>query len=467
MGKVAIVGSGIAALACAVSLKEKGVDFTVFEKDRVPGGKIVTDRLQGFTVEGGPDSFLPEKHWTVELVKKVGLESELLPTNDQNKGTYIFSQGRLHRLPEGVMLMVPTMIMPLVRSRLISLPGKLRMGMELFIPKKSTESDESLAQFVTRRLGRECLEKIAEPLVAGIHTSNPDNMSVKATFPRFLAMEQKSGSLIRGMVSALKNAPHMAVASANGQMTYFMSLREGMQQLVDRCVSFIGKDTIRTSTEVREVRKDKQGFDLLVGSESVNAQFVVLSSPSYISADLLRGESHVLSERLSSITWSSTATISLAFKKADIQSSLQGFGFLVPRVEGRKINAATWSSIKWSFRAPSDSILIRCFVGGGHHEELVSYEDRELIKTILEELRTIAGISAYPHLSRVYRWEKSMPRYTVGHLDRVTAIDAALAPYPGLHLIGSSYRGIGIGDCVRSGFDAANNISESVLSHRL
>jgi oxygen-dependent protoporphyrinogen oxidase len=217
--KVAIVGGGISAFACAVVLKEKGIDFTLFEKESRPGGKLMTERLGDVVVEAGPDSFLPEKYWTVELIDKVGLRPSLLPSNDQFKGTYIYSQGRLHPLPEGVMLMVPTMFTPLLRSSLISFPGKLRMGLELFVRPRGDETDESLAQFVTRRLGRECLEKIAEPLVAGIHTSNPDNMSVQATFPRFIQMEQNHGSLIRGMVKAMKRT---TVSPSSGQkMTYF------------------------------------------------------------------------------------------------------------------------------------------------------------------------------------------------------------------------------------------------------
>jgi protoporphyrinogen/coproporphyrinogen III oxidase len=459
MKRVAIVGSGVAALACAVTLKEKGIGFTVFEKDPMPGGKLVTDKIGDFTVEGGPDSFLPEKRATVDLIKKVGLEDALLQTNDEHKGTYIFSKGRLHRLPEGVMLMVPTMIMPLVRSTLVSMPGKLRMGMELFVPKKHDEADESLARFVTRRLGRECLERIAEPLVAGIHTSNPDNMSVKATFPRFIDMESKHGSLIKGMVRAMRNAPKPAPSNGKS-MTYFMSLRGGMQQLVHGCVSSIGPDVVRTSSHVKGVTRGPEGFQVLLerGIETFDA--VVLSSPSYSSSDIVHDLSSELAERLSSIEWSSTATISLAFRKADIVRDLPGFGFIVPRIEGRKVNAATWSSVKWSYRAPDDSILIRSFVGGGHHEELVNISDEELVTVVLEELKGISGILATPLFSKVYRWRRSMPRYTVGHLERVAAIDAALSRWPGLYVIGSSYRGIGIGDCVKSGFDAADKVSE-------
>ena len=455
MKKVAIVGSGISALACAVALKEEGVDFTVIEKDRAAGGKLLTEKVDGFVVEAGPDSFLPEKPWTLELIDKVGLGGQLLCTNEEHKGTYIYSRGRLHRLPEGVMLMVPTMFMPLARSRLISLPGKIRMGMEAFIPGKANGSDESLAGFVTRRLGRECLEKIAEPLVAGIHTSDPQDMSVQAVFPRFLEMERKSGSLIRAMVKAMKKG---TPATQSRKLTYFMSLKEGMQQLVDRCVAFVGEERVRTSCEVTEVRPAPVGYELLAGSERMVFDAVVLATPAYVTQGVLGRMAPALADRLSPIAWSSTATISLAFAAPHVQAHLPGFGFIVPRVEARRINAASWSSIKWSFRAPPGSLLIRSFVGGGQNGELVSRDDKDLVRIVREELREIAGITGEPLFTRVHRWTGSMPRYTVGHLDRVGAVDDALEPYPGLALTGCSYRGIGIGDCVRSGFEAARKI---------
>jgi len=458
--KVAIVGSGISACACAVRLREEGIGFTVFEKAAVPGGKLLTEKAGGFLVEAGPDSFLPEKPWTLDLIRKVGMEDELLCTQDEHKGTYIYSRGGLHRLPEGVMLMVPTMIMPLLRSSLISLGGKIRMGMELFLPAKRNETDESLAQFVTRRLGRECLEKIAEPLVAGIHTSNPDNMSVRAVFPRFLDMEKKYGSLIRGMVKSMRTA--RPLEQGGKKMTYFMSLKGGMQQLVDGSIAFFGPENMALSSEVREVKKGQEGYVLSIGSEKAAFDAVVLATPAYVTSRIIQDMAPSLSLQLSAIEWSSTATVSLAFRRQDISSSLPGFGFIVPRMEKRRINAATWSSIKWPLRAPADSILVRAFVGGGHDEDLVFGPDADLLRVVTEELGAIAGIHAAPTLSRVYRWVESMPRYTVGHVDRIRAMDEAAKAYPGLHLVGSSYRGIGIGDCVRSGFDAAEDIARSL-----
>ena len=456
--KIAIVGGGISALACAVDLKEKGFDFTVFEKEDSAVGKLFTEKIGSLTIEGGPDSYLPEKIWSVQLIKKVGLAGEMLCSNDEHKGTFIYSGGRLYPLPEGVMLMVPTMIMPLVKSGLISWPGKIRMGMELFIPPRKDRKDESLAEFVTRRLGRECLEKIAEPLVAGIHTSNPDNMSVLATFPRFVEMERRSGSLIKGMVAAMKK---MEPRNPSGpKMTYFMSLKGGMQELVRGCVSFIGEERVKTGTAVVSVVKQDSRYRLAFGDGST-ADFdaVVLATPSYVTKDILKSADEELCGRLSAIEWSSSATISLAFRKDDIKKSLPGFGFIVPRVENRRINACTWSSIKWALRAPEDTLLIRSFVGGGHHEELVSLGDAELVNIVLEELCEIIGLTAEPVFFKVYRWFQGMPKYTVGHLERIAAIDEKLKEHKGLFLIGCSYRGIGMGDCVKSGFDAAAAIS--------
>jgi protoporphyrinogen/coproporphyrinogen III oxidase len=456
--KTAIIGGGISALACAVDLKEKGLDFTLFEKETSVGGKLCTEKFGGLTIEGGPDSYLPEKFWSVQLIKKVGLAGEMLCSNDEHKGTFIFSGGRLHPLPEGVMLMVPTMILPLVKSRLISWPGKVRMGMELFVPARRDMKDESLADFVTRRLGRECLEKIAEPLVAGIHTSNPDNMSVLATFPRFVEMERKSGSLIRGMVAAMKKRP--PPDPSGPAMTYFMSLKEGMQELVHGCVAYMGRERIRTGAAVISVVKQSGGYRLTFGDRST-ADFdaVVIATPSYVTREIIGAMDRDLSDRLAAIAWSSSATVSLAFRKGDVQKPLPGFGFIIPRAENRRINACTWSSIKWANRAPDDTVLIRSFVGGGHHEELVSLGDAELVATVREELREIVGLAAEPVFSRAYRWFQGMPKYTVGHLQRIAAIDEKCKVHRGLFLIGSSYRGIGMGDCVKSGFDAAQAIA--------
>jgi oxygen-dependent protoporphyrinogen oxidase len=471
MSKVIIIGGGIAGLAAAVHLKSgakahgKTVDVLLLEKNGRLGGKILTEKIDKFLVEGGPDSFLPEKVWSVNLAKHLGLGPELLPSNDEFKGTFIYSGSKLHALPEGVMLMVPTMFRPMAKSNLISWPGKLRMGVELFVPKRTTMEDESLASFVTRRLGRECLEKIAEPLVAGIHTSNPDNMSVLATFPRFVQMEQKSGSLIRGMLSAMKSRPLATLSGPPSRpgapkMTYFMSFRNGMQTLSQACEELIGKDSIRLGAAVKAIEPKGKGYTVILqNSKNLEADHVMVSTASYDAADMIKGFDANLAAQMNKIEWSSSATVSVAFRREDITVPLPGFGFIVPRVEGRRINAATYSSIKWSFRAPEDHVLIRGFVGGGHHEELVhELDDAGMVRMVLEELDAILGLKANAQFSRVYRWFKGMPKYTVGHLDRISVLDRTLASHPGLHLIGCSYKGIGIGDCIHEAQIAAEKI---------
>ncbi len=471
MSRIIIIGGGIAGLAAAVHLKagakahDKTVDVLLLEKNNRVGGKILTEKHDEFLIEGGPDSFLPEKVWSVNLAKFLGLEPQMLPSNDQFKGTFIYSSKELHSLPEGVMLMVPTSFWPMAKSRLISWPGKLRMGMEVAVRRRKTMEDESLASFVTRRLGRECLEKIAEPLVAGIHTSNPDNMSVLATFPRFVQMEQKGGSLILGMLAAMKKRPHATLSGpppkpGAPKMTYFMSFKNGMRTLSQACADYIGGDSIRLGAAVKVVEPKGKGYSVTIeGGETLEADHVMIGTAAYDAAEMVKGFDEILAARMTKIEWSSSSTVSVAFRKEDVKVPLKGFGFIVPRVEGRRINAATYSSIKWSFRAPDEYVLIRVFVGGGHHEELVhELDDAGMAKMVLEELDTIVGLKASAQFSKVYRWFKGMPKYTVGHLDRIMLLDRTLSAHPGLHLIGCSYKGIGIGDCVHEAQVAAERI---------
>ena len=471
MPKIIIIGGGIAGLAAAVHLKAgakahgKTVEVLVLEKNTRTGGKILTERVNDLLLEGGPDIFLPEKVWTVNLARHLGLDKELLPSNDEFKGTFIYSQNELHPLPEGVMLMVPTMFMPLAKSKLITWPGKLRMGMELFVPRRKTREDESLASFVTRRLGRECLEKIAEPLVAGIHTSNPDNMSVLSTFPRFVDMELKSRSLVLGMIAAMKNRP---LATLSGpppkpgapRMTYFMSFKNGMDTLSRACTEFIGPHSLRLNAAVKALEPKSSGYLVhLNDGARLEADHVMIAAPAYDAAEMIKGFDSNLAGQLNRIEWSSSATVSILFRREDVTVPLRGFGFIVPRVEGRRINAATYSSIKWSHRSPDDSVMIRVFVGGGHHEELVhDLDDPAMIKMVLEELDVVLGLKAEAKFAKVYRWFRGMPKYTVGHLDRMTVLDRTLASYPDIHLIGCSYKGIGIGDCVHQAQVASERI---------
>jgi len=475
MKRVVVIGGGIAGLAAAYSLREhrkpgdQGFEVVLIEsKDRL-GGNIRTEKTGGFLIEGGPDCFLSEKPWAMELCKRIGLEDELLNTNEANRKTFVLSGGKLHELPEGVILMIPTKIMPLATSSLISLAGKIRMGMEMFIPRKKDQADETLGSFVRRRLGTEVLEKIAEPLVAGVHAGDPETMSVRASFPKFVQLEQEHGSLIKGMLKRMEllkktHATRPAGAPAKKKVTMFLTLKGGLGDFIATLVKKIegfGNTHIRKGLLVKSVLKAADGgYEVsFEGSEpALRADAVVVAAPAYAASAVLGGLDKELSEKLLTIPYVSTATVSIAFKKKDISHPLNGFGFVVPKVEKRGIMAATWTSVKFSHRAPDDSVLIRCFVGGAKNMELVSLSDEEMINMVRKELGDIMGIKAEPVLALVFRWINSMPQYTVGHEERIAAIEEMVAAHPGLYITGSAYHGIGISDSVRNGEIIAKKI---------
>ncbi|HBG47360.1 MAG TPA: protoporphyrinogen oxidase [Deltaproteobacteria bacterium] len=481
MKRVVIIGGGIAGLATAWSLREHQGDCPPFEivlVERNPrfGGNIQTERVDGFLVEGGPDCFLSEKPWAMELCKRVGLEDKLLNTNDKNRKTFVLSGGKLHVLPEGVILMIPTKILPLATSSLISWPGKIRMAFDLFVPKRKEKGDESLGDFVRRRLGKEALDKIAEPLVAGVHAGDPETMSVRASFPKFVQLEEESGSLIRGMVRRMASAAaHRKPAPAGGapkrKVTMFMTLRDGLTELIDTLSTRLKgmKDTVlKTGTAASSVEKAAgAGYRVnLVGGGSIEADAVVIAAPAWAASSMISAEDPELAKKLLTIPYVSTATVSIAFKRKDVSHPLDGFGFVVPRIEKRRIMAATWTSVKFAQRAPEDSVLLRCFVGGSKNAELVSLSDGEILKMVREELRDIMGIDAEPVLARVFKWRESMPQYTIGHEERIAWIDERLLGHPGLYLAGSAYHGIGISDSIRYGEVVAKRVLHQIAGHK-
>jgi len=474
MKRVVIIGGGIAGLAAAWSLREhrskEEFEIVLLERGDRFGGNIKTERADGFLIEGGPDCFLSEKPWAMELIKRLGLGAKLLPTNDRNRKTFVLSGGRLHVLPEGVILMIPTKILPLATSSLISWPGKFRMAMELFIPKKKDSADESLGDFVRRRLGNETLEKIAEPLVAGVHAGDPETMSVRSSFPKFVQLEEEHGSLIRGMVKkmasmhrAKKTAPAPAApGEQKPRVTMFMTMKDGLSELIDTLTERLKKmenTTLRTGAPVASIEKKGGGYKVTLESgERIEADALVVAAPAWAASSLLGAVDPELSAKLGTIPYVSTATVSIAFRKKEIKHPLNGFGFVVPKVERRRIMAATWTSVKFAHRAPEDSVLIRCFVGGSKNAELVELDDAAMVKMVREELRDIMGIEAEPVLTRVFRFRSSMPQYTIGHDERVKSIDERVASIPGLYLAGSAYHGIGISDSIRYGESVAKKI---------
>jgi oxygen-dependent protoporphyrinogen oxidase len=440
MTRVAVVGGGIAGLTVAYGLAKRGVGpVTVLESRPRLGGTIVTVRERGFVVEGGPDSFITQKPWARELCEELGLGDRLIPT--ATRRLYVLSGGRLHALPEGVFLTVPTRVWPFLTSSLFSWRGKLRMGLDLVLPRGKAMEDESLGSFVRRRLGREALEKLAEPLMGGIFLADADELSLRSTFPRFLDLEQKHRSLIR----ALRKAP------VGGATPPFLSLRGGMTELVERLVERMAGVDLRTGGVVRAI---EPGWKVRLADGELVAEHLVLAIPPPRAAELLRSVSAPLADAIASIKVVSSATVSLGFRRADVRRPLDATGFVIPRGEGRRIAACTWSSSKFDGRAPANHVLVRCFFKEPPDNEA------GLIAIAGEEIRALLGISAEPVLANAFRWPEANPIYQVGHEARVQAIEA-LVP-PDLHLVGSGYRGVGIPDCVREAQTCANRISRRV-----
>lgn len=467
MVHVVIVGGGIAGLATAYFLQKEALQagiplhYTLVESDGRLGGKILTHQADGFTIEGGPDSFFTQKPQALALCRELGLESDLIGVNSERRKVYVLRRGKLVTLPEGIMGGVPTRFLPFVLSPLISPLGKLRMGLDLFIPPRSEDEDESVGNFFRRRLGNEAVDRFAEPLLAGIHVANADHLSLKATFPRFLELERKHRSLIRGMLASRRVAASVKTTSA--PLPLFMALQNGMQDLVESLASHLQGDIVLGRSVVRLEHPAGRGKEQrlhLDDGRSLSANATVLAIPAYVAADLVEPFAPPMTALLRTIRYVSSATVSLAFPCSEIPHPLDGTGFLIPASEKRRILACTWSSVKFSQRAPDGLVLLRCFIGGSRDENLLSADDETLTRMARTELRDIMDIEAAPQMTRLYRWERANPQYETHHLDRVEQIEALSQEIPGLYLTGSSYRGIGIPDCIAQGKATAAQIFE-------
>lgn len=470
-----IIGGGITGLAAAYTLQQEAsqaglpTSFTLLERASRVGGKIQTEYIDGFTIDGGPDCFLSRKPWAVKLCHSLGLGEELMGTNDAMRQTFVLNGGKLTPLPDGVMLIIPTRFMPFVTSNLISLPGKIRMGMELFIPPRRDPSDETVAHFIRRRLGQEALDKIAEPLMSGIHISDPEQQSLLGSFPLFRQMEQQYGSLIKAMLARKRKQPTSASSGGHPgeqhELAMFLSLKKGLGHMITAIVDALERGamgSVRTGQHVVHLERIAQHNGtapryraITEDGKTVDADAVILTTPSYVAADLLKVLHPSLSQALRRIRYVTTATVSLGFRLTDVGKPLNGFGFVVPRKEHRRITGCTWTSSKFHHRAPKDRLLLRCFVGGPGQEALAELPDDELITMVRTELREIMGLQAEPLLQRIFRWDKANPQYDVGHLDRVHAIHTMARQTPGIFLAGSAYEGVGVPDCVRQGQEAA------------
>lgn len=462
--RLVVVGAGISGLAAAhraVELaREQGrpLDLTVLEgADRV-GGTIQTEQRDGFLVEGGPDSFLSEKPWALALCRRIGLEERLIRTDDRFRRTFVVWRGRLHPLPEGFQLLAPTRLGPLLASRLFSWPGKLRMACDLVLPRGG-DPDESLGAFVRRRLGREALERVAQPLVAGIYTADPDELSLSATMPRFAEMERRERSVILALWRAARKAPAQHAGTSGARWSLFVSLARGMDELVQALAARLPAGALRLKERVTGVAREDGRWRIATASGAApEADGLVLAPEAHQAARMLRYVDPALTHLLEGIPHASSATVSLAYRRADVRHPLDGFGFVVPHAERRPIIACTFSSVKYPGRAPDGHVLLRVFLGGALNEAVLQGDDATLVGTAREQIGPLLGITAEPELARVTRHARAMPQYHVGHAARAAAIEQAVARHPGLRLAGGAYRGVGIADCVRSGEEAAERL---------
>lgn len=474
---VVIVGGGISGLATAFSLQEQATKAgltlrcTILEAGSSWGGKIVTHRVGEIVTEAGPDSFLSQKQAGLDLCTKLGLADQLINTNETGKKACVLYRGCLHDLPEGLLSFVPKQLGSFLNSGLLSWSGLVRMGLEFAVPPGSSREDESLAGFLRRRFGAQAFERVLEPLMAGIYAGDAEHLSLRATFPRFFELEQQYGSIVRGMMAAKKAASRASTAQPG--RTMFVSLKNGLSDLVIALTSRLTQQGVELRVgcrvEALRVRSHELGrwmYDLILEDGSaLSADSVVLATPAYMSAELVRPLTPIAGGLLDMIPYASTATIAMAFPRT-LTSAIEGFGFIIPRTEQRDLIAATWTSLKWPHRAPADQLLARCYVGGVGREDILQLDDETLVAKVREELAAVCGIGVEPTFTEVNRWWKAMPQYTIGHLDRLVQLDAAVSRYPGLILTGAGYRGVGIPDCIRDGTLAAERVVQDLVGSK-
>jgi protoporphyrinogen/coproporphyrinogen III oxidase len=454
MPRVVIVGGGISGLSTAYYLARRGVGSTLIEQRGRLGGVIETDRVQGCVLEAGPDSFISQKPWALQLIRELGLGSDVIGSNDHLRVTYVLKNGRLVPLPDGLMLMIPTRILPMAASSLLGWGTKIRMGLEWFRrPSNGVAGDRSVAAFVAEHYGWEAVDYLAEPLLAGVYGGDPNKLSVTSVLPRFVELERRYGSLTKGVLHERRKAAKQAQG-----LPLFQTLRGGLGQLVDALAAqtLPAPEVLRGAAET--IERQAAGYRIRVNGGWVAADHVVLASQAYQAGALLEPVDDTLAALLQAIPYSNSITISLGYERAGFRHPLNGFGFLIPKKERKLMVACTWVGTKFSDRIPEDRAVLRCFAGG-EDAGVLSLSDDDLIAGVRDELRDIMGVTETPVFTHIARWPRSMAQYTVGHADRVRQIESRVAQFPGLHLAGNAYHGIGIPDCVRMGKEAAERIA--------
>jgi oxygen-dependent protoporphyrinogen oxidase len=483
--RVVVVGGGITGLAAAHRLVELGREPILLERDSRPGGVILTEEVKRYLIEAGPDSFLARKPWAADLCRRLGMADEIIPTDPSRRGSFILFGGRLHPLPEGLTSLVPTRLGPIARSQLLTAGGKARLLLEPFVPRRSDPGDESLAGFFRRRIGEQASRRLVEPLVRGIYGGEAESLSLRATFPQLAEIERRYGSLIVGLLrEARARTPRSSARTAEagapsprrhdpaGQSTdpatqpapgesAFLSLRRGMGSLVEGLRQSLPASSVRLASEATALRRSSCGAEdltrafqvQLAAGESLDADAVILATPASDTARLVAGLDSELSALVGAIQAGPSVTVALGFDRRLVGNPLQGYGFVVPEAVGGPLLACTWASSKFPGRTPKGCALVRAFLA--QPESLLERDDREVTALAMDALRPILGLPGEPGLARVHRWKQALPRYAVGHPERLASIERRLAGIQGLYLAGAAYRGVGIPDCIRDGERAA------------
>ncbi|MGM7700179.1 protoporphyrinogen oxidase [Pseudalkalibacillus sp. Hm43] len=461
MKQIVVIGGGITGLSAAFSLQNEiekqniSAKVTLLEATERLGGKIETIHRDGFVIERGPDSYLERKHAMTDLIKRVGLDHDLV--NNHTGQAYILYGKKLHPMPEGAVMGIPTKMSPFVSSSLFSLKGKARASLDLVLPKSNVQGDQSVGAFFKRRLGTEVVENMIEPLLSGIYAGNIDRISLQSTFPQFETIESKHRSLILGMKRTRK--PSKKSGSSKG---VFLTLKQGLSSLVSELEQQLDERIeIRKNSSVTSIIKEGEGYSIkLEDNASIEGDHIIVTTPGRRAAQYFSDE---IRELIGEVPATSVATIAMAFPKSAITNELDGTGFVVSKKSPYTITACTWTNQKWPHTTPEGYVLLRCYVGREHDQSIVDESDDTILSKVLDDLSDIMDVQATPEFYYVTRWKKAMPQYLVGHQENKEKVKALLdRDYPGVRLAGASFDGIGLPDCIVSGEKAAENVIQSL-----
>ncbi|MGB0067106.1 MAG: protoporphyrinogen oxidase [Isosphaeraceae bacterium] len=465
---VAIIGGGITGLAAAHRLGElePRAQVLILESEARAGGVLGTVRKAGFLIEESADSFLTALPHGLGLCRRLGLEGEIIPTDPDRRRAFVVSRGRLEPIPDGLMIMAPTRLWPMMTTPILGPWDKVRMGLELLVPRAG-EADESLASFARRRFGRGAYERLIQPLVGGMYTGDPELLSVRATMPRFQEMERSHGSLIRASLHARVASGKPGQAGSGARYGLFVGLRVGMTSLTSALVRTLPEGSVRCGVEVKRLDRGVDGRWRLACSRAghlsmIEADAVIVATPAGVAGRLLAAVDGALSASLERISSTSCAIVSLGYRQDQVAHALDGFGFVVPRIENRNILSGSFSSVKFPGRCPEGTVLLRAFLGGAFRPDMLDQGDLALSGLAIEELSTLLGIKGEPIVRHVSRWPKVMPQYELGHLALVQSIESAIAAHSSLALAGNAYHGVGVPQCIQSGEQAAERIAREL-----